>query len=349
MLVSKTYNPALILITMKFFHGPRRPVEDVLEKRIHRFLCVVNSKPVLCKRIMVFGITGPAGRGQAAYGKSDIDFYCILKHINPFVEYGLKKLFYKTIKKDDIAAELLVFAPSVLKKPDLMFFEFVTSGKVLLGRLPWTGTIEDIPKWEGVRLLCLKGDPFIANLDKKKEVLEIYFAKMVQGIGEALLVLDNKYVADNFERKKRVMKNRYAQALSNFILLYKEAFDFRYKNKSFSFEEKKLKKKGIQLLKQVWDLYLTVYFDADKKIALKKLKQVKPSSVLNQIANRFFFSFNYLRFPHLLPKKNVRFTLQEPFIREIFLIQRFLKHPNEADRRAIAESWITAPKFWYPK
>jgi hypothetical protein len=325
---------------MKLFYGKRRDIENKIIDRVENFVSLIKKDKKLRKFVKVFGITGPAGRGQASFGNSDIDFYCITNKLNPFKERYLHKRFNECFKGIDYDISLLAFAPSVLKKPDLMFFEFVNSGKFLYGKLkgPIKYKIQDIPKWEGIRLLTFKGNPFLAHIGTDKE--EYYFSKLILGIGESFLLLDNKYVADDFKRKDLVLKNKYAKQIKGFVSLYKKSFDYRYKNKKIDVD---FKKEGLRLWKTAWKIYLEEYFDCSYEKALLRLKKIRPD-FLRQIGTRVFYTLNYWKY-----FRKIRFCCKEPFIHEILMIQKYFKNPSEGLKKKITESWKVSPRFWYFK
>jgi len=328
---------------MKLFYGKKRKIEKEIEKKCLEFVSLINKDKKLKKFIKVFGITGPSARGQASFGNSDIDFYCITNSLNFFKEGYLKKKFDEYFNKIDYEISLLSFAPSILNKKDLMFFEFATSGKILYGDLKNKIFIGQIPKWEGIRLLTFKGNPFIAYLNEIDKI-EYYFNKLIFGIGEAFLLLKNDYIADDFERYKRVMKNDYAKKLTGFLKFYKKAFEYRYENNKQNFEIEKLKEKGLFFLKEAWKIYLEKYFNCEYSKSVKILKLIKPS-FKSKIATRLFYTINYWKY-----FKKLRFMFwKESFIEEIIMIQKYLNNSNETLRKKISESWKVSPRFWYKK
>jgi hypothetical protein len=322
---------------MKLFYGKKKDIEDKISERADKFVSLIHKDKKLKKFVKVFGITGPAGRGQASFGKSDVDFCCITNTLNPLKERYLLKKFYECFKDIKYDISLLTFAPSIFKRKDLMFFEFATSGNFLYGKVNRDVKIRDIPKWEGIRLLTFKGDPFLAHIGTDKE--EYYFSKLVLGIGESFLLLDNTYVADDFKRKDLVLKNKYALKVSGFTELYKKAFDYRYSGKNLGVNN--LTKEGLKLWRTAWKIYLENYFNCSYKDALKKLRMVKPSFT-QRIGTRIFYTLNYWKY-----FKKIRFCFKEPFIQEVLMIQKYFNNPSDKLKRKITESWKVAPRFWF--
>ncbi|MFC1648306.1 hypothetical protein ACFL1B_02495 [Nanoarchaeota archaeon] len=323
------------------FHNDKNKGKEV-ERLSKTFVKVIGRNPRLKRYVMVFGVSGPAARGQASPRGSDVDFYCITNYLNPRSERYLRSEFDQVFGASDVDCGIMVVAPSVLKYPDLPLYEFTSSGRVIYGKLPRKVSIKEIPKWEGARLLCFKGDPFIAAIEKGN--LEFYYSKMLLGIGEAFLVLEGNYVADNFKRYDRVLKSELVKSMPGFTEEYKKAHKFRYEGYNYK-SKAQLKKKGLFFLQKAWRIFLTSYFDTDYKDALEQLQHVKPLTFKQMLGTRVFYTIQYWRF-----FKKIRFTLSEPFTREIFMLQEYLQEGKDEDlRKKIAESWLAAPRFWYSK
>ncbi|MFH1212429.1 MAG: hypothetical protein V1659_05905 [Candidatus Woesearchaeota archaeon] len=335
---------------MRLFHdkGFQAENERLILPKIISFLKTIREDKILKKYVRVFGITGPAARGQASSKGSDIDFCCITKYLNPFHERHLNKKFKECFAESKIEASILIFGPSIFKKPDLMFFEFVNSGKILYGSIKRKLSIADIPKWEGIRVLCLKGNPFIVYQKSPSKEFDYYYTKLLFGIGEALLLLDSEYVTDDFERYNLVLKNRHAKKIPVFLEQYRLAQKFRYSDYSFrasQAEKKKRKEKGLLFSRYAWKVFLEEYFDCSYEESLEKLRRIKPAKFKERVGTRLFYTVKYMQF-----FKKIRFCIiQEPFIREILTIQKYLAKPDEKLRKKIIESWFAAPKFWYKK
>ena len=199
-----------------------KKIEERVEKGVEEFLKKIKKKR-LSNYIEVFGLTGPAARGQATIYGSDIDFYVITKSLNLKKEKKLRTIFNNVFKEREIEVSLLTASPTIYKKPDLMFYEFIHSEGFLWGRPRISKdelTIKMIPKWEGVRLLTFRIDPFLNTIKIRQKGIEIktnkpdyYYSKVIQGVGEAFLLLEDKYKADNFERLKLIRKSKYAKQL----------------------------------------------------------------------------------------------------------------------------------------
>ena len=229
---------------MRIFYQRNKKTENIeekIEKKTKIFLDKLRKKGFI-DFIEVFGLTGPSARGQATIYGGDIDFYFISKAINPIKEGKIRKLFEEIVRVKGIETSLLSASPTIYKRPDLMFYEFIHSNGFVYGKpriskrdLP----IKRIPRWEGVRLLTYRINPFINSFRIRKDIEittnkpDYYYSKIVQGIGEAFLILTNKYSADNFKRLNAMKKNRYAKKLG-IIEDIEKSYDYRYKGKRIS-------------------------------------------------------------------------------------------------------------------
>lgn len=323
-----------------FFHEPNPKLEDKINKKIDLFLNEIKNNPNLSEFIDVFGITGPAARDQATKKGSDIDFYCITSKLSPFKSINLRNKFIRLFEDVPIEVELLIFSPNIFQKPDLMLFEFSNNGKTLYGKLNKKFKLEQIPKWEAMQLLTYRGGPFFQAYDQKN--IDYEYSKLILGLGESILLMDDQYVADNHARYKLILKNKTSKNLNGFLSEYEKAYNFRYKNKSFNEPKSKLYLKGNSFLLKTWKYILTTYFKLNYLNSIKKLKTIKPSFGIN-LGNHIFYIFNSLRF-----NKKLKFSLINPYIREILLIQKYLSNTKKYSslRKEICLSWKSAPRFW---
>lgn len=321
---------------MKYFYDTKK-YDDAIDASIKVFIEKIKTTKKLHEYVDTIGITGTAARGQAYSKGSDIDIYCITKYLNPLHEHKLQKVFASSFSNIKIDHSLLVFAPSVHNKPDLMYYEFTHCGIKLYGNMPDKISINKIPQWEGIRLLTFKGNPFLASLHTNK--FDYNYAKLLLGIGEAFLVLNRTYVADSLLRQKKVVQNKILQNIEGFIEEYNTCCQYKFHQKMFDTTKEARIKKGLVILQKAWDLYLRQYCDSNQV----QLKKIKPSP-LQQIASRLFYTINYYKY-----FRKIKVTLSEPFIKEIQLIQEYLNTEDEKLRRKICESWKVSPRFWYSK
>jgi len=323
-----------------FFHEPNPKLEDKINKKINLFLDEIKTNSNLSEFIEVFGITGPAARNQATKQGSDIDFYCITSKLAPIKSITLRNKFVKLFENVPIDVELLIFSPNIFKKPDLMLFEFSNNGKILYGKLKKKFKLEKIPKWEAIQLLTYRGGPFFYAYSKKE--IDYEYSKLILGLGEAILLMDDQYVADNHARSSLISKNETAKNMTGFLNEYIKAYNFRYKNISFNESKSKLHSKGNSFLLKTWKYILKTYFKTNYITSIKKLKKIKPSPIIN-IGNHFFYIFNSLRF-----NKKFKFSLINPYISEILLTQKYLSDTKKYSslRDEICLLWKSAPRFW---
>ena len=194
-----------------FFYKKRPELEKEILARTNTFIKDIKNSPDLSKFIEVFGITGPAARGQATHKGSDIDFYCITSKLSPLKSIWIRNKFVKLFNNLPVDVELLIFSPKIYKKPDLMYFEFSSSGKVLYGKLRKKAKISQIPKWESMQILTYRGGPFL-NAHSNRNI-DYEYSKLILGIGEALLLISGEYIADNHKRSNRVISNNLAKKI----------------------------------------------------------------------------------------------------------------------------------------
>ncbi|BDU51111.1 hypothetical protein [Haliovirga abyssi] len=328
-----------------FFYNPQPKLEIKLQDLINKFILEIKSNKNLSKYIKIFGITGPAARSQAVYPYSDIDFYAITNFISSKYEKILRNIFNNIFINLDIECSLLLVAPSIYYRPDLMFFEFNNSGIVYLGEKQNKLSLDKIPNWEIFRLLTFRSNPFFSTFSLSNNKLIIkdiekfyyYYSKLILGISEAFLILKNKYSADNFERQKDIKSLEISLQLKNEI---EKAFLFRYKNYNYTETPEKLFENAITFLKIVWDKLIIEYFKTDKKTALNKLKKINaPFPAI--LYTRLFFMINYYKY-----NNKIIFSIREPFIDEIFSTLEFLENPSENIRKKLVLYWKIAPRFW---
>ncbi len=323
-----------------FFHKPQPKLENKILDRINLFVNEVNSNSSLSEFIDVFGITGPAARGQASSRGSDIDFYCITSQLSPLKSILLRNKFVNLFKDLPIEVELLIFSPNIYKKPDLMYYEFTSSGKILYGRIRKKPKLSQIPKWEAIQLLTYRGGPFFNAYSNRN--IEYEYSKLILGIGEAILLMEEDYIADNHKRFSKILISKSAKKLIGFIPEYRKAYNFRYKSKSFNTSKSNLYSKGNLILKEAWKQILKSYFNKSYSDAIQELTKIKPTLPIH-FGNLFFYTFNNLRF-----NKKLRVTFRNPYIQEILLTQKYLSNPKKYSRlrSKICVSWKAAPRFW---
>lgn len=323
-------------------------IEAKTDKKIKEFLNIIKKDKKLQKYILSLGIVGPAARKQNFYFNSkvmsDIDFYVISTRISPPSERYLRKTFRKTFK-DMKLCSLLIASPTIFKRPDLMFFEYTNTGKVLYGRRLKPISINKISRFECFRNIAYRGCYFLNYYkEKKKDTVKFlyYYSKIIFAVGEILLILTKQYKANNFERNNLIKKNKPAKKLKGFIKEHQKMHDFRYNNKipkGFLFS--KYNNKALIYLKQGYDIISNELFN-QRFVKAKEFKRIHPN-ILSSIVNKFFFTLNYYQ-----NTKKVRIHLiREPFIELNILFYKAITTLDNKDIREALNYWKSAGWFYY--
>lgn len=335
-----------------------RLIEDKITNTFEQAARIIKNR--FSNYVHVFGITGPMARSQGTllkirktYVGSDLDLAVITRVLNPFKERelrnALKPLFKKLYRNTKVEASLLTFSPTIYKKPDLMFYEFTNSGRFILGK-PWVKvSIDDLPLWEGIRLLSFRQAPFLNSFKKVKKGLRFdkhyYYqaSKAMLGCGEALLLLDRLYVADNFERALMFENSKSISKLGILEQLI-NAHKLRYGLVKTSKKPETVLWNTLDMLKKTWDYYLIKYYKKSLPDALKQLNKEKPS-LLGMLATRLIFVIEYYK-----QTKKIKIPLKEPFIQELKLHLEYLKKASdrfldEKIRQKILIYWKTAQRW----
>lgn len=295
---------------LKYFHtknNSAKKIEKGVDEGISKFLEIIKENSKLKKYISVFGIVGPAARAEGFYfdekNRSDIDFYVITNYIDVKEEKLLKNKFEECFNKK-LDCSLLIASNRVLKKPDLMLYEFSNSGKILYGKIKKLN-INELSKFEGFRNIIYRGKHFL-NLLSLKEGKLVYassdktkflynYSKVIFAAGEIELMLNKKYVANNFERNKLIKKSKLAKE-------HKEMFDFRYK---------KIIPKGFNYEKYIIKAFEIINYSYNKlfeEIPEEEFKKINPEAI-TAIVNRLIFIKDYL-----FKYKRMNIQIKDPFI-----------------------------------
>jgi len=338
-----------------YFYKNNKEIEKIelnTNKKIDEFLKIIKKNKKLSKNIITFGLVGPCARNQAFYinnkVKSDFDFYLVSNKFNICLEKKIKNIFYD-IFKDENNYSLHYISPSIFKKPDLMFFEYTNSGKVLYGKKLKKTDINKISRLEVLRniifrethflkLFKLKNNKLILNENVKKEEILYGYSKIIFSIGEVCLILDKTYSADNIKRNNLIKNNKYAQKISGFIKEHEKMQEFRYKNK-IELDKNYLNKSFIFL-----DKIYNIIFN---ELKIKNIRKIKTSG-LRYIWNQLFFTLNYYK-----QTKKIKILFIEPFIKVTLLNYELIKKINnneEIDKKLYNEIliyWKIAPWFYY--
>jgi len=290
----------------------------MLNKFIEKFIRLLNEK--YQNRVRSFGIVGPYARNQQTKF-SDVDFYMITKRINPFFEWKIKKKFFECFRDcKGREVSLLIASPTIFKKPDLMFFEYTNSGKVLFGEKIKPIPIERISRFEAFRNIIYRSCFFLEQFEVKngklqlkknikKELFLYNYSKVIQCVEEVCLLLTREYVADNFKRSMLIKRNVFAKQIPNFIKEHQKIHLFKYENlipKDFSKET--YTRKAFFYLQRVYEILFKELFDC-KNLDCKKFNKIK-APFPSCIGTRLFFTLNWLK-----QTKQIKIHLfSEPFV-----------------------------------
>lgn len=325
--------------------------------KINELLKKINSTNYLKKYIKSFGIVGTFARKESFNYKnkikSDIDFYVITNFINPFFESKFKKEI-SIIFGNEYDASLLIASPTIFKKPDLMFFEYTNSGKVLYGEKLKPISIKKISKFESFRNIIYRGCFFLSLFGVKNNKLKLiekdkikflyYYSKVIFGIGEVFLILNKTYVANNYKRNELIKKNKFAKLLNEFIKEHNNMQRFRINNKiPLDFNFNTYTKKAFYYIEKCYEIMFIEMFNND----LNKFKKIK-SSGISLFSSRFFFTLNNFK-----EYKKVAISINEPFIDLNIKFYNLSKKYNynkkiySTELKDILRYWKTAPWVYY--
>lgn len=299
-----------------------RKIEESVTVGVMKFLV---ASQLFSGYVRTIGIQGPCARGEglyvSEYVRSDVDFFVVTSSINPLKERKLRRLFEQCFDKE---CSLLVYSPTIFKRPDLMFFE-ATRGKHLGGERLSPVPIQRISKFEGFRNLIYRG-AFFLEADSRgasAEELAYAYSKVVFAAGEVCLLLEGDYCAGLKERNRRVKKSPLARELG-IVKEHEKMQNFRETGKVPSVDTSA----AYGILRKSMDLMIERIADGD----IRNLSRLHPnwaSSLVNKVL--FFFRTGKV---HLV---------KEPFIRSI---ENFYSCVNgHGDLQDVLLYWKNAPWF----
>jgi len=279
--------------------------------------------------------------------KSDLDLYLVFDTLNP----NFKKKIYSYFKKsfDESLDPSLLFAyKSIFKRPDLMFFEYTNSGKVIFGKELNKIKFNKISKFEAFRNIIYRSSYFLEMFEIKNYKLKLkknienekflyFFSKVVFAAGEVDLIINNQYVANNIERNN-IIKNK-KNTLSK---IHNTMNEFRYKNKiPNDFNINDYTKKAIEI---IYDSFENLFSNLISKNKLKNIHANLKSRILNKII------FNILDFKKY---KKINLDNRDEFIVLIIKYFKFIKKIKnnqkikQEDLEEILFYWKNASWFYY--
>jgi len=357
-----------------------KAIEADINEKIKSFVSYIEKTPWLKKSTISFGLVGPCARGQGFYhnedARSDFDFYLLSNELNLEKEKRAKKAFFEIFKnqkpslqveskrlqvKHDEDVSLHYISPTIFKRPDLMFFEYIESGKAFYGKKINKISIERIPKFEGFRNILFRSCVFFSLFDvnngklklKENVAKERFFygySKVIFSIGEVFLLLERNYVADNFRRNEIIKESKHAKRLKNFIEEHEKMNKLRYSSHTFSLE-KEFKRKdeyisyAFKVLEQGYDILISELF----KGSINELKKTSARGI-RKIWNRLFFMKRYF-----CMTKKLRIPKGEPFVELILMAYEFIRKANrdkgirKEELENILIYWKIAPWVYFNK
>lgn len=335
-------------------------LESVIKNRIDVFVAEIKRDDILSKYISSFGILWPCARWQWFWfdknTRSDVDFFVITKSINPIKDKYLKKKFNMIFPKDLDCSLFTWNEKRSYKRPDLMFFEYVTNGLFLHGTPPKQIDFSKISKFEVfrnivyrshffLRLFDIKNGKKVLKYDNERDFLYAY-SKIIFLIEEVLLILDGTYVADNFQRKELLKSTEFIHVFwEDFLDEHSEIFNFRYENIIPSdYNNEQYIKRAFILLEKLYCLVFEKLFDGKKE----RLKKIHPEFI-SFVSTRIFFTIRYWKF-----FKKIRCNIfSESFVLLTLKYYWLIQDINTDERieierfNEILELCNVAPRFYY--
>jgi len=334
-------------------------LEKDINNSIQLFLNKIKNTPELNKFIFSFGIIGPCSRREGFYItqkiRSDTDFYLISNSINFKKTKKIKTIFKEYFPKE-LDCSLLYATPSILKKPDLMFFEYSNSGIFLFGKKIKPIKLNKISKFESYRNILYRSCYFFDKLEiiennikikKNIKIKEFYYSysKVIFAIGEVILLLENKYVASNIKRNNLIKNSNIANKINNLKNEHQIMHKFRYENLIISSKEIKNKiKTAFKMINLTYKLLLNELFNGN----VENFKKIHPNFLSSTFGRSSFFIKYVLKYKQI-PKK----IFLEPFIVFSIKSNNFTNKVNnhkkitQLELNEILIYWRLAPWFYY--
>lgn len=188
------------------------------------------------KELVAIAIVGAAARGEETFvGNkmiSDVDILLITKKLNPFLEQRVQNFVNQASR--DIGFEVEAgFVPlkHLKRDKDLELYEAKESGKVVWGDKKILRQVpivcaQEIPKWEGIRLLLNRAiNLLLALCGKMNSTYAV--AKVYLAIGEAYLIFDRRYRSSYKARLDEILANCDLQIIDGFVEKFERCSRFK--------------------------------------------------------------------------------------------------------------------------
>lgn len=335
-------------------------LEDTILKRLESFIEKLKNDKKLNNHVLSFGIVWPCARWQWYWSneksRSDIDFFALTSQINPSADKYLKNEFDKIFEKKLDCWILIWNKKRSYLRPDLMFFEYVTSGNFLYWTKPEAITFDKISKFEVFRNLIYRSHFFLKMFEiehgkmilknKNKELFLYHYSKIIFSIEEVILILTGNYIADNFGRKNRLVDNKLIKLYpNNFLDIHNTIFKYRFDNiipESFDYDM--YINNAFKLLETTYSIIWAELFNN----RLDDIKFIHPN-LLSHISTNIFFTIRYW---NLFRKIRFNFWI-ESFIKLTLYYYSFIQDINKQETlkkeklQKILEFCKVSPWFYY--
>jgi predicted nucleotidyltransferase len=287
--------------------------QETMDKRVARIISNLVELLVdrFGKELVAISLAGAIANGEETWinGKlaSDIDLMVITKRNNPFLEKRIADFTNILISDPDYEIAVGCIPLKNLKKlKDLESFECKSSGKVLWGDKRLFDNVpirrpEEIPKWEGIRLLLNRACELLrasrGETDKIYAIVKTYLA-----IGAAYLIFAGRYRCSYKERLCQIRNQCDLNFVRNFKQKYEQCSMFKLNQRTelkITFDEAR-----IDLLDSI-DFFLTKYTGRNRPIN-DNLDAI--SMQFNNPSHRFYFLLRQT----LLGKTRIQMLLKEP-------------------------------------
>jgi predicted nucleotidyltransferase len=263
------------------------------------------------KELVAISLVGALANGEETWinGKlaSDIDLLLITRRNDPFLVKRIENFTKILITSSDYEIAVGYIPRKNLEKlKDLESFECKSFGKVLWGDRKLFDNVpirraEEIPRWEGIRLLLNRACELLRTLcDKTDKTYAI--AKAYLAIGATYLIFTRRYRCSYRERLCQIRIQCDLSIVQNFKQKYEQCSMFKLNQCTelgITFNEAR-----VDLLNSI-GFFLTKYTGRNKPIN-DNLDAI--SKQFNNPSHRFYF---FLR-QTLLGKTHIQMLLKEP-------------------------------------
>lgn len=341
-------------------NSQNKKFEETIYERIKQFIKIIEQDKKLSWFIISFWIVWPCARGQWFWYddrlRSDVDFFAITSKISPSLNTYMKNKFQKVFETELDCALMIANEIHAYRKPDLMFFEYISSGNFLYGKEPQVLPFIEVSKFEVFRNIIYRSTSLLKMVHVRNgkisfkemdtEKFLYHFSKIIFMVEEIILILKWTYVADNLVRSNLIKEWEEEKFFGE---KYKNIHDamtkFRYENKiPEDFHMQEYLEYSFEILEKSYAYVLQELFEGD----IFALENVHPN-ISSIISTRVFY---ILRYWESFWKIRMQ-TLVEPFVKLSIEYYAFLqdiqneKELQESKLQEILELSAAAPWFYY--